>query len=108
MKVELFYVLDEYVNQRNKKITYEYILLENINDSEQDAEELAQLLQDRLCLVNLINFNSSPTLQYQPTTRERMERFIKVLENNRINVTLRYSQGNDIQAACGQLASKHK
>ena len=101
---ELFYILDEYVKRRNKKVTYEYILLKDINDSEKDAEELSELLQDRLCLVNLINFNSSPALFYSPTTRERLNRFMEILENNGINVTLRYSQGQDIQAACGQLA----
>ena len=102
---EIFYILDEYVKKRNKRVTYEYILLKDINDLEKDAELLAELLKDRLCLVNLINFNSSPELSYIGTTRERIDRFIEILEYNKINVTLRYSQGQDIQAACGQLAS---
>jgi 23S rRNA (adenine2503-C2)-methyltransferase len=102
---ELFYVLDKYVNKRNKRVTYEYILLKDVNDSEKDAEELSKLLRNRLCLVNLINFNSSPTLPYKGVTRERIQKFMDILENNGINVTLRYSLGQDIQAACGQLAS---
>ena len=105
---ELFSVLDEYVSKRNKKVTYEYILLKGVNDSKEDAKELCSLLKGRLCLVNLINYNSSPNLPYEGITKEKIEEFKKVLEDNGINVTLRYSQGNDIQAACGQLASKEK
>jgi len=103
---ELFYIIDEYVLKRNKRVTFEYLLLKDINDGEDDARELVELLRDRLCLVNLINFNSSPSLPYKGTTQERIDRFMQILESNGMNVTLRYSQGNDIQAACGQLASK--
>ncbi len=104
---ELFYILDEYVLKRNKRVTFEYLLLKDINDGEDNARELVELLRDRLCLVNLINFNPSPNLPYKETTQERVDRFVQILESNSINVTLRYSQGNDIQAACGQLASAH-
>jgi len=104
---ELFYILDEYVLKRNKRVTFEYLLLKDINDGEDNARELVELLRDRLCLVNLINFNPSPNLPYKETTQERVDRFVQILESNGINVTLRYSQGNDIQAACGQLASAH-
>ena len=103
---EVFYILDEYVNKRNKRVTYEYILLRDINDSKQHAEELANLLQGRLCLVNLINYNASPDLPYKGVEREEIEEFMQILEDSGINTTLRYSQGNDIQAACGQLASR--
>ena len=105
---ELFYILDEYVLKRNKRVTFEYLLLKDINDGEDNARELVELLRDRLCLVNLINFNPSPNLPYKETTQERVDRFVQILESNGINVTLRYSQGNDIQAACGQLASDSK
>jgi len=105
---ELFYILDEYVLKRNKRVTFEYLLLKDINDGEDNARELVELLRDRLCLVNLINFNPSPNLPYKETTQERVDRFVQILESNSINVTLRYSQGNDIQAACGQLASNSK
>ena len=105
---ELFYILDEYVNRRNKKITYEYILLKDINDSDRDAEELSELLKDRLCLVNIINFNPSPALPFLPASKESINRFMEILKGNGINTTLRYSQGQEINAACGQLASDNQ
>lgn len=80
--------------------------MRDINDSKQHAEELANLLQGRLCLVNLINYNASPDLPYKGVEREEIEEFMQILEDSGINTTLRYSQGNDIQAACGQLASR--
>jgi 23S rRNA (adenine2503-C2)-methyltransferase len=99
---KLFPLLDEFVERTNKRITYEYVLLDGINDSDQQAKELADLLYSRLVLVNLIDYNSNPYRSFKksPNTKH----FMDILLNNGINTTLRKSYGNDISGACGQLA----
>ena len=79
--------------------------MNGINDTPEHAEELSELLSGRLALVNLINFNSSPDLEFESSTPERIRAFQKVLDQNGINNTLRYSMGQEIYGACGQLAS---
>lgn len=91
--------------KRNKKITYEYIMLKGINDSPEDAKELAKLLKNQIALVNLINFNKVDGIGFEPSTRKRIMDFQYVLDERGINNTLRYSYGSDIKGACGQLAS---
>ena len=91
---------------KNKRITYEYILLKDINDTQDHAQELAELLKDKLAFVNLINYNPSPSLPFNSSTRERIDVFKDILERNGINTTLRYSMGDEIQGACGQLSAK--
>lgn len=101
---ELFRLLDEDVVRRNKRITYEYVLLKDVNDSLGDARELVELLKDRLALVNLINYNPTPNSTYKRS--ENSEEFLEYLTNNGINATIRKSYGSDIEGACGQLAQK--
>jgi 23S rRNA (adenine2503-C2)-methyltransferase len=98
-------LLIEYQKKSNKKITYEYMLLNGINDSNEDAFELCKLLKNQIALVNLIKFNSSPCVPYKASNRERIKAFQEILTSRGINNTLRYSYGNDINAACGQLAN---
>ena len=94
-----------YYNKTNRRITFEYILLKDINDSPEDAKELVRLLKGINCYVNLIPMNSTIN-QFTRSTQEKMNAFYNVLIKNNINVTLRREQGHDIDAACGQLRIK--
>ena len=103
---DLMRVLIDYQKKKGKKVTYEYILIKDVNDSVEHAKELAKLLKNQICLVNLINFNKSDNIPFEATTKRRVEDFQTILNSRGINNTLRHSHGNDILAACGQLASR--
>lgn len=98
--------LIEYVNATNRRITFEYILLSNINDSVKDAEELAKYLDGLCCYVNLIPYNGVNENIYQRSNEKNIDNFYKTLKKFKINVTIRREFGNDIEAACGQLRAK--
>ena len=96
----------QYVNVTHRRVTFEYVMVAGVNDHPEQAEELAKLLNNLLCHVNLIGLN--PTNHYSGRTpsRKTMEDFEKILLANNIATSIRNSQGTDIQAACGQLAGK--
>jgi 23S rRNA (adenine2503-C2)-methyltransferase len=94
-----------YLAATNRRLTFEWALIENVNDREQDAHELAALLKGMLCHVNIIPLNPTTKFAGQPTTRDRAERFKAVLDAAGIPCTIRLRRGIDIQAGCGQLAS---
>lgn len=96
-----------YADQTGRRITYEYILIADLNDSEQEAAELAKLLKGQLASVNLIPINPIIERNLLRPRRERIAAFEKYLKSKHINVTLRREMGTDIQAACGQLRNKH-
>ncbi len=98
---ELFEAIDYYLEQTNRKVMFEYILLKDINDSKNDARRLANLMKGRLHFVNLINYN--PTGEFQASSEEKKESFKKILENEGVKVGERQSFGEDIKGACGQL-----
>src|SRR3989338_7309502 len=85
-------------------ITFEYVLLDGVNDSEQQARELVQLVRDVPCKFNLIPFNPFPQTHYRRSKPEAIRRFRDVLMQADIVVTTRKTRGDDIAAACGQLA----
>ncbi|GIW39861.1 MAG: dual-specificity RNA methyltransferase RlmN [Candidatus Binatia bacterium] len=87
-----------------RRITFECVLLRGVNDSEADAERLAELLRPIRCKVNLIPFNSFPGAPGEPPSSEATRRFQEVLLRRGIHATVRASRGRDIGAACGQLA----
>ena len=99
---DLFAVLDEYTERTNKRITYEYVLLRDINDFTENAKELAKLLKNRLALVNLINYNENDCLPFKKSRNIFL--FKRILIENGITCTIRKSLGEDIKGACGQLA----
>jgi 23S rRNA (adenine2503-C2)-methyltransferase len=105
---DLMSACDEYTQTTHRRITYEYIMLKDINDSDSDAGELAKLLDGQLCHVNLIPFNETNSKGLRASTKQRIDTFFKILEINHIPVTVRVSMGKDIDAACGQLAGKYK
>ena len=87
-------------------ITFEYLLLKNLNDSREDAKQLIKLLHGIRCKVNLIIFNSWPGCELNGSERETADQFAKFLISHGIHATIRKSKGEDILAACGQLKSK--
>jgi len=91
---------------RSKDITFEYVMLAGVNDSERHARQLAQLLTGRPAKINLIPFNSFPAAEYQRSSAETVDRFRQVLVRAGIITITRKTRGDDISAACGQLAGQ--
>jgi len=101
---ELMQALDYYYQRTKRRITFEYILLKDVNDSLEDAEKLVKLIKNKNAYVNLIPYND--TKLFKRSTSEKMRAFFDYLKKNGIEVTLRKEQGHDIDAACGQLRLK--
>lgn len=95
-----------YVNETNRRITFEYGLIKNVNDTVECAQKLADLLRGMNCHVNLIPVNYVPERGFDRTPVERIEQFEKTLKKRGINATVRRELGSDIDAACGQLRAK--
>jgi 23S rRNA (adenine2503-C2)-methyltransferase len=96
-----------YIAKTGRRITFEYALIGGVNDQNEHAQEMADVLKGMLCHVNLIPVNHVPERDYVRTPREQIFEFHRILERNKINATIRREQGHDIAAACGQLRAKH-
>jgi 23S rRNA (adenine2503-C2)-methyltransferase len=94
---------DDWFEKTRREITYEYVLLGGENDSEGHARRLGELLRGKRCTVNLIPFNAVSGSPYRRTSAEDVERFRATLERARIVATVRWSRGQESDAACGQL-----
>ncbi len=94
---------DHYFQTTGRRITYEYVLIEGVNDQPCHARALAALLRGRKALVNLIPLNPVPELPYRTPAWAQVERFVQLLQTGGINVHVRYRKGDQIEAACGQL-----
>ncbi|MCT4616710.1 MAG: 23S rRNA (adenine(2503)-C(2))-methyltransferase RlmN [Candidatus Gracilibacteria bacterium] len=109
---KLIGALDEYIASTNKKIFYEYIMIRDLNDLPEHAEQLGQLLKhQKIAHVNFIPYNpgeAASGLTYEATNKARIIKFQKILEKYGIPSTIRATLGDDIDAACGQLAAKAK
>lgn len=106
---KLMKAVDYYLERVNRRITYEYIMLKGVNDHKEDAEELIELLSDKrhLSYVNLIPYNTvSEHDQYQRSDSSTIQAFYETLKENGLNCGVRWENGADIDAACGQLRSK--
>jgi 23S rRNA (adenine2503-C2)-methyltransferase len=101
---ELIVACREYVQLTGRRITFEWALIHEINDTPEEARKLSALLKGLLCHVNAIPLNPTTGYSGQATTRERALAFKEVLEKNGIPCTIRMRRGIDIQAGCGQLA----
>lgn len=97
----------DYVNETSRRISFEYAMIRDVNDSDECAYELASLLKGMLCHVNLIPANEINESAHKRSTNERLQRFMKILNSKGVNTTIRRSLGSDIDASCGQLRSKH-
>ena len=95
-------------DKTGSRITYEYILLNNINDSIEDAHELVKFSKISPCKINLIEYNTVDDLEYTKSSNKKTNDFINFLESKNVIVNLRKSKGKDINAACGQLVNKLK
>ena len=102
---ELIKSIKYYLSKTNRRVTFEYIMLDKVNDSEADAIELAKLLKGLNCYVNLIPYNETSGIDYKRSERNRILKFYDTLKKNNINVTIRREFGSKISAACGQLKS---
>lgn len=105
--VDVIEACNYYIAKTGRRITFEYALIGGINDQVEHADELAGVLKDMLCHVNLIPVNYVPERNYVRTPREDIFEFQRALERKKVSVTIRREQGHDIAAACGQLRAKH-
>nr|MDD3719913.1 23S rRNA (adenine(2503)-C(2))-methyltransferase RlmN [Candidatus Gracilibacteria bacterium] len=105
---KLMETLDEYVKKTNKKVFYEYIMINGVNDNIVLAKQLGELLKGKLAHVNFIPYNAGEGTggTYKPTPRFIIEKFQDILEKYGVVSTIRATMGDDIDAACGQLATK--
>jgi 23S rRNA (adenine2503-C2)-methyltransferase len=105
---ELIEACRRYPLGEREQLTFEYVMLEGVNDSLDDARDLAQLLKGLRAKVNLIPHNPAPELPYRATSMERILEFQRVLVEAKLPAFIRRPRGQDISAACGQLAARHQ
>jgi len=104
---KLMAVCREYFSDEPRRsVTFEYVMLDGVNDKPQHAKELISLIrkEDLKCKVNLIPFNSFPNTQYQRSSELAINKFQRMLMDAKINTVVRRTRGEGIDAACGQLA----
>lgn len=95
-----------YISKTNRRVTFEYIMLDGVNDSEKNAKELADLLRGINCYVNLIPYNETENIEFKRSNISQIGKFYDILKKNNINVTIRREFGSKVSAACGQLRAK--
>lgn len=103
---EVLDAVREYILRTNRRVTFEYIMLQGINDSEDCARELSLLLKGINCYVNLIPYNETENINLSRSKMFKIMKFYDILKKNKISVTIRREFGSKISAACGQLRSK--
>ena len=105
---EIMSAVKDYIKETNRKVTFEYIMLKDINDSKNCALELAHLLKGILAYVNLIPYNETSHIEFKKTDKNKIMEFYDILKKNKINVTVRKEFGSEVSAACGQLRSNYE
>lgn len=115
MKINKVYKLHEvieavkyYINKTNRRVTFEYIMLKDVNDNEKCALELASLIKGLNAYVNLIPYNETSHIEFKKTNNEKVMKFYDILKKNKINVTVRREFGSEVSAACGQLRANEE
>jgi 23S rRNA (adenine2503-C2)-methyltransferase len=103
---ELMSACRRYIAKTNRKIFFEYVMLDGVNDRPQDAQALAALMRGPLYHVNIIPYNNTPDAKLGPTGDERIRAFAAILEAKGVPCTVRTPMGRDIAAACGQLRAE--
>lgn len=105
---ELLKAIDYYTYKTKKRVTIEYCLIRNLNDTDRHARHLGKLLKGKLIHINIIPINSVENLKFQPSTTDRLNSFVRILKNQYyIETTVRRTLGCDIEAACGQLRNSY-
>ncbi|MBQ5443766.1 MAG: 23S rRNA (adenine(2503)-C(2))-methyltransferase RlmN, partial [Erysipelotrichaceae bacterium] len=102
----LFDALHEYCSLNNRRLTFEYLLLKDVNDSPKQADQIAELLKGMNAYINLIPYNKVDEKDFETSSDENALRFYDLLKKRNVAVTLRQKKGDDIDAACGQLRAK--
>lgn len=97
-----------YISKTNRRVTFEYIMLDGVNDSFECANELSNLLKGLNCYVNLIPYNETTHIEYKKSSKDSITKFYDTLKKNNIGVTIRREFGSKVNAACGQLRSHYK
>lgn len=103
---DLLQACDYYIIHTNRRITFEFALIKDVNDNEKTAKELAKLLKGMLAHVNLIPINELKDNSYRKSKKENINKFMDILNSSGITTTVRRELGNDIDAACGQLRKR--
>ncbi len=104
---DLIEAVKYYIEKTNRRVTFEYILLDEVNMSKLDADNLAKLIGPLLANINLIPYNEVDSLNYKKPSKNKVNTFYNWLINMGLNVTIREEKGADIEAACGQLAVRN-
>ncbi|MDM8530534.1 23S rRNA (adenine(2503)-C(2))-methyltransferase RlmN [Anaerolineales bacterium HSG25] len=99
--------LRDYIATTKRRITFEYALMDNLNDSDEQADQLADLVKDMLCHINLIPLNPTPDSPWSGSPDERVYKFRDRLQTAGVPTTVRVRRGIDIAAGCGQLHNAH-
>ena len=105
---EVISAVKNYISKTNRRVTFEYIMLKNVNDSIECAKELSNLLRGINCYVNLIPYNETSHIEYKKSSKDTIMKFYDTLKKNNINVTIRREFGSKVSAACGQLRSNYE
>ena len=105
---KLMPAIKDYQANSGRRITFEYILIEGINDQLEQADQLAELVKDIFCYINLIPYNAVMENEYRRPHPQAVNAFMTRLIELGVNATVRKEFGHDIEAACGQLRAKHK
>ncbi len=104
---ELLPAAEAFARKRKRRVTFEYILIEGLNDTPEDALLLAKKVAQIPCKINLIPYNPTPFAPYKRPSLERINRFREILFPRTPAVTVRFSKGGEVEAACGQLAASY-
>lgn len=104
---ELTEAIRYYTKKTEQRVTYEYVLFDHFNDGEEDAKALVKLCKSSPSKVNIIMYNPVSDVKLNRATNQRLNEFIEILVANHVTVSVRQSRGQDIDAACGQLATKN-
>ncbi len=104
---EVLDVCDYYFQETGRRVTFEYSLVQGVNDSKEDAGELIRMLGGKNCHLNLIPVNQIKEREFRKPCRKNILEFKNKLEHHKINVTIRRERGSDIDGACGQLRRRH-
>lgn len=105
---DLIETVKEYIIKTNRRVTFEYIMLDGLNDSIECANELSKLLRGINCYVNLIPYNETSNTIYKKSNKNTIMQFYDTLKKNNINVTVRKEFGSKVSAACGQLRANYE
>jgi len=99
--------VDNFIKSTNKRVTFEYVLIKGINDSESCAKELVSILKNRLVYVNLLIYNPHDFADFKKPDVKTIQKFKDILDIAGIECSIRKSMGDDISGACGQLSGKN-